>query len=365
MKYYITYGDFQRHLINHYKTTGKMYDPSSMITVLYEEGKLSTDIYEPDFNINNVDIDSMSESDFIQYIDKMYMNIHTAKRSNVVLENFLIPDKRDTFIIKHLEYAYNTLHQHDYFEINYVYRGKIVLNLENEDITLNSGDFCIITPHLMHNITMEPGTFAFEISIRKSTFDTTFFSLMSRDDLLSHFFRTVLQDSSHKNYLLFQTGNNKLLRKYIHILMFENRKSDIYSNSCCISIINLLFGELLRSYSDTAKVHSYNIAYDFSMLIKYIQDNYKTATLDSIAEYFSYSKQYLCTIIKKNTGLTFIELITKLKMSDAVNFLTNSNLNICEIADLVGYNSADHFSRTFKNTYGMSPKKYRQERENN
>ena len=46
-------------------------------------------------------------------------------------------------------------------------------------------------------------------------------------------------------------------------------------------------------------------------------------------------------------------------MADAVNYLTNTSLKIGEIAEAVGYNSSDHFSRVFRSTYKMSPQNYR------
>ena len=46
-------------------------------------------------------------------------------------------------------------------------------------------------------------------------------------------------------------------------------------------------------------------------------------------------------------------------MSEAVDYLTNTNLKVSEIAEKVGYNSADHFSRVFRKTYHMSPQEYR------
>jgi AraC-like DNA-binding protein len=46
-------------------------------------------------------------------------------------------------------------------------------------------------------------------------------------------------------------------------------------------------------------------------------------------------------------------------MADAVSYLTNTQMKIGEIAENVGYNSADHFSRVFRTTYQMSPQEYR------
>ena len=46
-------------------------------------------------------------------------------------------------------------------------------------------------------------------------------------------------------------------------------------------------------------------------------------------------------------------------MSDAIDYLENTDLSISEIAKIIGYNSSDHFSRVFKSCYHISPQYYR------
>ncbi|WP_081098915.1 helix-turn-helix transcriptional regulator [Clostridium beijerinckii] len=69
--------------------------------------------------------------------------------------------------------------------------------------------------------------------------------------------------------------------------------------------------------------------------------------------------QAVSYIIKKIVGLNFVALITKLKISDAKDYLLNTNLSIEKIAEYVGYNNVDHFSRTFKKYYKQLPQQYR------
>ena len=100
---------------------------------------------------------------------------------------------------------------------------------------------------------------------------------------------------------------------------------------------------------------------DFSLVLQYIQHNYKTLTLSSLADFFHYSEPHLSTLIKQNTGSNFTDLIKNLRLRDAKNLLINTNMKINEIAEQIGYNSADHFSRVFRQTYKMSPADYRKQ----
>lgn len=111
--------------------------------------------------------------------------------------------------------------------------------------------------------------------------------------------------------------------------------------------------------SNNEVINLNNCNTDFTSILQCIEQNYKNISLKSLANHFHYSEAYLSTLIKKNTGFNFIVLIKKLKMASAKNYLLNTNLTIVKISEYVGYNSADHFSRTFKKYYSISPQQYR------
>lgn len=224
---------------------------------------------------------------------------------------------------------------------------------------MKEGEICIIAPNSNHDFLIEDDSTVFTICIRKSTFDTTFFSLMTRKDILSYFFQNILRGDDQSNYLLFYTDNNSQLKNYVRTLMIESGRKDIYSNACSVSLVNLLFAALLRTASQTLQFRNCEKWSDVTSVLQYIQHNYQTLTLSGLADMFHYSEPHLCTLIKQNTGLTFTQLIKKLRLSEAVDLLLNTSMKVGEIADRVGYNSADHFSRVFRSTYEMSPQEYR------
>ena len=58
-------------------------------------------------------------------------------------------------------------------------------------------------------------------------------------------------------------------------------------------------------------------------------------------------------------GMSFTDIVRGIKMTRAEEYLSSSSLRIHEISALVGYDSVDHFSRTFKATHNISPQDYR------
>ena len=360
MAYYITYGEFQQHMKDYFFRTGSRMQFPEMADYLYRKGLLSET--PPDPMLTSEMFGDMDDDAFNKIIDQLPLELNPQiSITPKVKENDIFPNSVDVFIIRHPRYTRPAPHIHNYFEINYVASGSCTFVFEKDKRTMREGELCIIAPSSEHDLVIDDDSTVFCIMLRKSTFDTTFFSLLSRKDLLSYFFRTILQDDSHANYLLFFSENNKWLKQIIHNAMGESYKNDSYSNACCISWINLLFSNLLRNYSKTLQFYDYQMGADFSLVLQYIQHNYQTVTLASLAELFHYSEPHLCTLIKQNTGHTLTGLIKRLRLAEAIDYLTNTNLKIGEIAEKVGYNSADHFSRVFRSTYKMSPQEYRKQ----
>lgn len=266
----------------------------------------------------------------------------------------------DVIVFRQFQFMEDSIHTHNFFEIFYVFKGRCQLKFENQLCTLSEGQLCIIAPNSSHSVIHDDeNSTIITTSIRKSTFDNAFFPLLTHNDLLSNFFRTILYNKTSSNYLLFSTGNSEDIKLIIKNLVMEFNKRDNYSNNGCISWINLLFSLVLRNYSETVEFYNYNFFTDFHIIMQYIKQNYHFLSLSSLASFFNYSETHLSSIIKKNTGLSFIRLITNLKMCEAIKYLENTNTSIEKIAALVGYNSSDHFSRTFKKYYRCSPQKYR------
>ncbi len=98
---------------------------------------------------------------------------------------------------------------------------------------------------------------------------------------------------------------------------------------------------------------------------KLIGEHYGSGiTLDEIANTLHVTEEYLSSLFKKETGVTFSETIKRYRITKAKELLTTSNLKISEIANLVGYSDGKYMSRVFKEEVGMSPLQYRETRSN-
>ncbi len=94
-------------------------------------------------------------------------------------------------------------------------------------------------------------------------------------------------------------------------------------------------------------------------ILNYIQTNYQSVTLEELAEKFHLSEPYISKYIKEKSGKTFGEHVANVRMKKAKVLLKNGNMTVENIAYSVGYQNVEHFNRTFKKMYEMTPVQYR------
>ncbi len=102
------------------------------------------------------------------------------------------------------------------------------------------------------------------------------------------------------------------------------------------------------------------ISKSITLCIDYIYSHINSRiTIEELAEYVSLSPSYLSRLFKKELGTSISEYITKRKIEKAQNLLRYSDSSIIDIANYLSFSSQSHFIQVFKNTVGLTPKKYR------
>ncbi len=97
-------------------------------------------------------------------------------------------------------------------------------------------------------------------------------------------------------------------------------------------------------------------------IMNYIQANYIDITLEDLAKHFFLSKPYISKYIKEKSGMTFGDLVKKIRMKKARALLKGSSMTVENIALTVGYQNVEHFNRLFKKTYNMTPVQFRNQK---
>ena len=95
--------------------------------------------------------------------------------------------------------------------------------------------------------------------------------------------------------------------------------------------------------------------------MRYLEENYSNPemSLNLTAAQVGVSGSYLSSLFSKESGKTFVECLTQMRMQESCRLLRESQLHTAEIAAAVGYKDPHYFSYVFRKTIGCSTRDYR------
>lgn len=95
-------------------------------------------------------------------------------------------------------------------------------------------------------------------------------------------------------------------------------------------------------------------------ILDWVNDHYMERVSEQmIALRFSFTKEYFARFFKANTGMTFMQYVTRRRLLDAVQLLRSTDLKVSEIALECGFSDARGLISAFGRHYGITPLQYR------
>ena len=96
--------------------------------------------------------------------------------------------------------------------------------------------------------------------------------------------------------------------------------------------------------------------------MNYIEQNFQNdISIEDIAGVCGINRSYLGKIFKNSVGHSPQEFLMNYRMIKATELLKLTSLSIADVGSAVGYENQLHFSRAFKNIYGVAPREWRNE----
>ena len=138
------------------------------------------------------------------------------------------------------------------------------------------------------------------------------------------------------------------------VIEYANKQED--TQRILKSMLQTLLLEIARRYR-IEKSNS-NIKTLSEQILDYMSDHSDVVTLKDIASHFSYHPNYISSLIHKETGRKFTEILLEKRMERALLLMKNTSLSLEEISALLGYSNHSNFYKAFKKYYGITPREY-------
>ncbi len=143
------------------------------------------------------------------------------------------------------------------------------------------------------------------------------------------------------------------------IFEYENNigNSGQVLQSLSLIITHKLIRNLLHIEGSAEPVSS---VYQIEKTEQYIHQNFgNKLTVSSLAETANMSESHFMRVFKRETGISPMEYLIKVRIEKAKKFLSGSDKNITEISLNCGFGSTSHFSSCFLKQTGQTPTEYR------
>ncbi len=291
--------------------------------------------------------------------------LYTTAREFVVESGKMLAKGQLIDMRKHTRFVEFPRHKHDFIEISYMCKGRTTHIIDGETaLELEEGDLLFLNQHVFHQI-LPAGEedILLNFIILPQFFDVALDMMKDGRNILSDFISSSLRNQPGAHDVLhFRVKNVLPVRNLVENLVYSMLHPSTDSPEIDKATMGVLLLQLLNCTDRVAPVEKAAPA-DFlaASALRYIGENYRTATLTELAGQLKQSVSSLSKAVKRGTGSTFSELLLQKRLARAGQLLRHTALTVTEIVAAVGYENTSYFHREFRNFYGVSPRQYRRE----
>ncbi|WP_312429609.1 AraC family transcriptional regulator [Lacrimispora sp.] len=303
-------------------------------------------------------------------LSRLYSNDRYIRKmaDNLYYFNFT-PDfaLNNLMVLKESRYTELYPNYHDYMEICFIYSGKAVYQVNNREIILNDGDILLIQKGIIHSTGYrDENDIILNIEFKDELFSLDFLNSFSKNQqiyqfLVGNFFKIKKSDG----YIIIRNDNNRLLNMVIEsicTLYYKEHKvnyEDIMDDYFRV-LFHLLFNAVTEQENSEFMEEMDEIIYK---VLNYINVNYRTCSLEDIADSMGYNYNYLSNLIKKKIGKSFSKIKLEYQLNMAYKLINGTEMAIYEICESCGIINQTYFYKKFYENYGVSPNKLRNKKE--
>ena len=230
---------------------------------------------------------------------------------------------------------------HEILELTYVDHGCLHSVTDGQEMTLEQGDLTIYGPGQFHMQYADIDVAVRYVTITFSLSGSGWQKLLNRK---------------------FQAAQDGLI--LLERLLREMEQPGLFAEDTIVSLLSLLLLHLLRLDQDKPKAPtSVGAIQNENELIRrtqlYISQHLRQKlSVPGVARHVGVSASYLTALFQKHLHIAPGEYIRRLKLQESKQMIREGKLNFTAIAEELNYSTVHHFSRQFKEKFGITPTEY-------
>ena len=279
------------------------------------------------------------------------------------LENLLVISKIVT--VHYFEFDKNFVghtEAHDFWELVYAERGDIVCLVDQREVALKEGEVIFYQPGLIHALRADgnraPNVFIVSFECRNEAMRFFENRHMKLDPGLLHFVFSIIEESKRSFDLPYSDPMLKKMKPLEHPALGAQQLLKNY--------LELLLISLMRNESEKSNSTAMFVPIDrfneriSDQVIDYMKEHVtERLSVADVCAILHYNKSYVFRQFKKTTGYTLMSYFMRLKVERAKELLRETKMSVGDISDALSFESANYFSKKFKNITGYTPSTYR------
>jgi len=281
------------------------------------------------------------------------ISISTRVEHSIKIENFTLYLLIDRVLNDKLHNAFAQLHKHAYAELFVCVKGSITLVVPDRHIIVSEGELLLIPCNYLHRkeYNADPDNKWFSVGLH---------IVGNRRRVECNIYSEFSELCAGQQPIL--VSGSREMCESIYQLKFEHHEGND-------SLSALLAASILAHVSRSAAPVKNDIRSEDELrceikLISYLEffiDNYyaEDFTAEQLAKQLFISTSQLSRIVKKRFGTTLHRVIIKKRLSVAAKLLIESEMPIDDITRSAGFRTLSCFYRSFREEYGITPIKYR------
>lgn len=264
--------------------------------------------------------------------------------NNLYVNSFKQHLKKHHFIEK--------LHRHNFYVLVLFTNGTGMHTIDFDTFGIAKGSMFLMQPGQIHSWQLSSNIEGFIVFCSKEIFNLHFES--KRIEQYPFF-----QSFKNNPEIFLSEKDMRKITPYFMMMIEECNSKKSYRKDKLLNLLDIILIDISRIYSaeknQEKPVYNYKLK-QFDLLL---EDYYKTEKGPSFyADKMAITLKHLNRITKTILNKTVTQLITQRVILESKRLLVERNLSLIEIADELGFSSANYFVKLFKKQEGITSKEF-------